>query len=313
MPTSWVAIAPTLFSWLRDRDLRRSRQTTAIQCCHSAHFCRAESRSAVSWNGDTLSCSPVHRRRIALRPKSSRHLGRRSVAEMTLQTIEQRRLIGMDDPARARDLDELGFVDFPRRAAGWRPSVPSRRTRARVFSIACNRRSRDRRAAQISSPGLFERLAPRGRLERPRRDRRTFRDAPGCAAVVVARRDARAEPRSCRRRSGRAPCPTRAFARDSDILRSTVQDDLAAMQALVLRIEASPRMRLSVTSVYRELRSDVRSAARSGSHAWSSRVSRTRSSIPADVLAHATPDVLANHLPPELCARSSLPRSPPAR
>ena len=40
---------------------------------------------------------------------------------MTLQPIEQRGLIRVDDAARAGDLDELGFVDFPRGAAGSRP------------------------------------------------------------------------------------------------------------------------------------------------------------------------------------------------
>src|SRR5262245_3185080 len=34
--------------------------------------------------------------------------------QITLESVEQRSLIGMDDPPRARDLDELGLVDFPR-------------------------------------------------------------------------------------------------------------------------------------------------------------------------------------------------------
>jgi hypothetical protein len=37
--------------------------------------------------------------------------------EMALEAIEQRRLIRVDDPACPGDLDELRFVDLPRRAS----------------------------------------------------------------------------------------------------------------------------------------------------------------------------------------------------
>ena len=52
---------------------------------------------------------------------------------MTLESIEERRLIRVNDPARAGDLDELRFVDFPRRAARGRPLRGFTRIRVDTF------------------------------------------------------------------------------------------------------------------------------------------------------------------------------------
>src|SRR5213078_3112426 len=84
--------------------------------------------------------------------------------EVALQAIEQRGLIGVDDPAGARDLDELGLVHLPGRAAG-QGALGCRcgervhaLLRARVVDVA----EVDQRTGDMQA-GLLERLAP-GRL-----------------------------------------------------------------------------------------------------------------------------------------------------
>src|SRR5262245_20604915 len=108
---------------------------------------------------------------------------------MALEAVQQGGLIGMDDPPRAGDLDELGLVDLPRSTPRG-DSVGSLRgervdalARPRVVDVPkVVERPIDRQ------PGLLQRLAACGLLEALVRIRRAFRDAPRRAPVVVAGR-----------------------------------------------------------------------------------------------------------------------------
>src|SRR5258706_10552020 len=108
---------------------------------------------------------------------------------MTLESIEERGLIGVDDPSRTRDLDELDLVDFPRRALRRHPHrglagvTVHALLRARVIDEA----EVVQLALHIES-GFFERLAACGCFECLVGIRCAFRDAPRRAPVVIPRR-----------------------------------------------------------------------------------------------------------------------------
>ena len=107
---------------------------------------------------------------------------------MTLESIEQRGLIRVDDPACARDFDELDLVDFPRRTT--RRRAIGGFTGVAVHALFRPRVIDEAEIEQLGSdidPGFFERLAARGGFEILVGVRRAFRDAPRRAAVVVAR------------------------------------------------------------------------------------------------------------------------------
>ena len=265
------------------RTLRRHPARAAAKTgCHSATTCEFVENETTTVSG----LSTAYRRRITAtgcdRSERSRKviasardgelgLGRR--LEMTLEPVEQRRLIGMNDAARAGDLDELDLVDFPRRALGQRAFGRPRGVavhallRARVVDVA----EIDQRSGDVE-PGLFERLAARGRFERPRRDRARLSGSPTARAGCSCRPGGRAAPRCWRRRSGRAPCP-RTISRAARTSTRTVQDADAALQVLGVAFQRS-RMLDGVPSC----RNEHRSSASSGSRGWWSRVSRTRSS-----------------------------------
>ena len=137
---------------------RVGRQTTAIQCCHTAHFCRAK---MICVSGIATRCRVFSTRNVSGRSL----LGTCVVAgvpKMTLQSIEESGLIGVNDAPRTRDLDELGFVDFPRRAAGSRAigCLRGKRMdallRARVVDVTEIRRA-DRRSPGRSLPSVSRR------------------------------------------------------------------------------------------------------------------------------------------------------------
>src|SRR5688500_9233034 len=95
----------------------------------------------------------------------------------------------MNDATCTCDLDELDLVDFPRRAT-WRRSFRSRCSvcvdallRTRVVDVP----EIDESPCDIE-PCLFKCLTSRRLLELLVGIRCAFRDAPRCAAVVVARR-----------------------------------------------------------------------------------------------------------------------------
>src|SRR4051812_175937 len=108
---------------------------------------------------------------------------------MTLQSIEEGGLIRVDHPTSARDLDELGLVDFPRGAAGHRTvgGLRGERVDALLRAGVVDEAEVDERTVD-DEPGLLARLAAGGVLEGLAGVRGTFRDAPGRAAVVVAAR-----------------------------------------------------------------------------------------------------------------------------
>lgn len=113
----------------------------------------------------------------------------RLASEMLLQTIEENCLIWVNDPTRPGDLDELRFIDFPGRTSGC--SALRRLPRIRVHALLAARvvdvSEIDERTIDVEARFL-ERFPTRGRLECLTRIRRTFRDAPRRAPVVIPRR-----------------------------------------------------------------------------------------------------------------------------
>src|SRR6266496_2364947 len=106
---------------------------------------------------------------------------------MTLQTIEQCGLIRVNDPARPGDLDELRFVDFPRRTPGSGPLRRFARERVHAFfrTRVIDESEIDERLDDLET-GLFERLAAGRCFERLVWIGRTFGDSPRRAPVVIA-------------------------------------------------------------------------------------------------------------------------------
>src|SRR5262245_17070209 len=107
--------------------------------------------------------------------------------QVALESVEQDRLVRVNDAPRPGNFYELGLVDLPGRATrrGAIGSAAGERVdplpRARVIDVA----ELDERALDEQA-GLLERLAPRGRFERLVGIGRTLGDAPWGAPVVVA-------------------------------------------------------------------------------------------------------------------------------
>src|SRR5579872_2828213 len=108
--------------------------------------------------------------------------------QQLLQSIEKRRLIGMDAFSRFIDRNEFRPVDFPRSARGKR--VGRRETGKTMDALPAfailNRPQRMQFAR--SDCGFFERLAAGGRFEVFARVGDPLGNAPRLSAVVIARR-----------------------------------------------------------------------------------------------------------------------------